>query len=67
MKTDERDAEMIFEHLRGHILAGNKLHGVRIPDPETRDDRELARGRVYGTDAKVKSMRCSPCAPCSQW
>ena len=45
-KTDERDAEGLLEILRGHILAGNELPSVWIPDPETRDDREIVRARL---------------------
>jgi len=45
-KTDERDAERLLEILRGHILAGNELPSVWIPDPETRDDREIVRARL---------------------
>jgi transposase len=45
-KTDEKDAELILELLRGHVLAGNRLPSVWIPDPQTRDDRELVRLRL---------------------
>ena len=45
-KTDERDAEGLLEILRGHYLAGNALPSVWIPDPETRDDREIVRARL---------------------
>lgn len=45
-KTDERDAEQILQVLRGHVLAGNELPAVWIPDPQTRDDRELVRARL---------------------
>ena len=45
-KTDRRDAGVILEVLRGHILAGNKLPDVWIPDPQTRDDREVVRSRL---------------------
>lgn len=50
MKTDERDAEMIFEHLRAHLLANNDLCDVWIPDHETRDDRELVRSRLNASE-----------------
>ena len=56
MKTDERDAEMIFEHLRGHFMANNELYAVWIPDPETRDDRELMRSRVDAA-GKLASLK----------
>jgi transposase len=45
-KNDERDADDIVEKLRGHVLAGNRLPKVWVPDPQTRDDRELIRARV---------------------
>lgn len=45
-KMDPRDAERLFEILRGYVLAGNKLPTVWVPDPRTRDDRELVRARL---------------------
>jgi transposase len=45
-KTDEKDAQQILELLRGHVLAGNPLPKIWIPDPQTRDDRQLVRMRV---------------------
>jgi transposase len=45
-KTDERDAQALLELLRGHVLAGNELPSVWIPDAATRDDRELVRARL---------------------
>jgi transposase len=45
-KTDEKDALRIFEALRGHLLAGNELPEVWVPDPTTRDDREPVRARL---------------------
>ena len=50
-KTDTRDTGAILEVLRGHILAGNTLPDVWIPDHRTRDDREVVRSRV---DAATK-------------
>jgi transposase len=57
-RNDERDALMILEHLRGHLLAGNELHAVWIPDAATRDDREVVRARIdaAGKAAKLKSQ-----------
>jgi transposase len=46
IKNDDRDAEWILETLRGHVLAGNALPEVWVPDAATRDDRELVRSRV---------------------
>jgi len=45
-KTDHRDAEALLHLLRGHVLAGNPLPSVWIPDLQTRDDRELVRARL---------------------
>lgn len=45
-KTDEADALRILEALRGHVLAGNRLPTVWIPDHQTRDDREVVRMRL---------------------
>jgi transposase len=45
-KTDEKDALDLLELLRGHVLAGNRLPTVWIPDGQTRDDRELVRMRL---------------------
>lgn len=45
-KNDDRDADDILEKLRGHVLAGNRLPTIWVPDPETRDDRELIRTRL---------------------
>ncbi len=45
-KTDERDALQLLELLRAHVLAGNRLPAVWIPDRQTRDDRELVRMRL---------------------
>jgi transposase len=45
-KSDDRDAEQILELLRGHVLAGNPLPTVWVPDRATRDDRELIRTRL---------------------
>jgi transposase len=45
-KNDDRDADDIVEKLRGHILAGNRLPTVWIPDQQTREDREPVRCRL---------------------
>src|SRR6056297_2014221 len=49
-KTDAKDAQMILEQLRGHVLAGNKLPVVWTPPQRLRDDRELVRARVDVAD-----------------
>jgi transposase len=45
-KTDDKDAQMILEELRAHVLAGRKLPDVWVPSPQTRSDRELVRWRL---------------------
>jgi transposase len=45
-KTDEKDAQMILDEVRAHVLAGRELPAVWIPDPQTRDDREPVRLRL---------------------
>ena len=45
-KTDEQDALQILELLKAHVLAGNPLPKIWIPDPQTRDDRQLVRMRL---------------------
>ena len=61
-KTDEADAEEILEIIRGHILAGNKMPKIWIPDHQTRNDRELVRMRltvgekITSTKAQVKCL-----------
>jgi transposase len=50
LKTDAKDAQMILEHIRGHVLAGNKLAVVWTPPQRLRDDRELVRARVDVAD-----------------
>jgi transposase len=61
-KTDEKDAQRLLELLRGHVLAGNELPTVWVPDPQTRDDREVVRARLDATEkltrlkAQAKSL-----------
>jgi transposase len=45
-KTDDKDAQMLLDELRAHVLAGRKLPAVWIPDSQTRDDREVVRMRL---------------------
>jgi len=44
-KTDEKDALRMLEILRGHLLAGNTLPDVWVPDHQTRQDRAIIRQR----------------------
>lgn len=53
-KNDDRDADDIVEKLRGHALAGNRLPRVWVPDRQTRDDRELIRGRLELTEKQTQ-------------
>lgn len=45
-KNDEWDADLLLATLRGHVLAGNELPSVWIPDAATRVDRETVRARL---------------------
>jgi transposase len=56
-KTDERDAQLIFEMLRAHLLAGNELPTVWVPDRQTRDDREVTRARI-DVGQKLTRVKC---------
>lgn len=61
-KTDAKDARRLLDLLRAHILAGNALPAVWVPDLQTRDDREVVRARLDATEkltglkAQVKSL-----------
>ena len=52
-KTDEKDADRILEILRGHVLAGNELPAVWVPDMQTREDREIVRARLDLSDKRI--------------
>lgn len=45
-KTDDKDALMILDEVRAHVLAGRALPDVWVPDHQTRDDREPVRLRL---------------------
>jgi transposase len=45
-KTDDKDAEMLLDEVRGYVLAGRELPQVWVPDLKTRDDREAVRMRL---------------------
>jgi transposase len=70
-KTDAQDAQRLLELLRAHVLAGNDLPAVWIPDQQTRDDRELVRARLDAAEkvtalkTQVRSLlkRCSLTRP----
>jgi transposase len=54
LKTDSKDAQMLLEHLRGHVLAGNPLPTVWTPPHRLRDDRELVRARIDLADTSTR-------------
>lgn len=45
-KTDVKDAKDQLNALRAHVLAGDDLPEVWVPDPQTRADRSLVRLRL---------------------
>ena len=53
-KNDDRDADDVLEKLRGHVLAGNRLPTVWIPEAETRDDREVLRTRLALSESQTQ-------------
>src|SRR5262245_6347268 len=53
-KNDDSDADDVLEKLRGHVLAGNRLPTVWVPDVQTRDDRELIRTRLDLTEKQTE-------------
>lgn len=53
-KTDAKDAQMLLEQLRGHVLAGNPLPVVWTPPQRLRDDRELVRRRIDAADDSTR-------------
>ncbi len=55
-KSDDRDAEQLLQLVRAHVLAGNDLPAVWVPDAQTRDDRELIRMRL-DTAAKLTRIK----------
>ena len=55
-KNDEKDAQRVLDEIRAHVLAGKTLSSVWVPDPQTRDDREIVRGRLDAAD-KVSAVR----------
>jgi transposase len=61
-KCDERDAEAVLRVLRSGVLLGERLPAVRVPDPVTRDDRELTRAReavakkIGGVKTEVRTL-----------
>ena len=44
-KTDKKDCTYIYETMRAHVLAGNRLPAVWVPNKQLREDREIVRAR----------------------
>jgi transposase len=55
-KTDKKDASYIYETLRGHVLAGNRLNNIWVPDKEFREDRDLVR-TWFDISEKISSVK----------
>jgi len=55
-KNDEKDAQHILEILKGHLLAGNALPDIWIPDHETRQDRAIVRHR-FSLSEQLSSVK----------
>jgi transposase len=55
-KTDERDAQFILDILKSHVLAGVPMPSVWVPDPQTRDDREVVRRRLAVAEDGAATM-----------
>ena len=56
-KTDERDAQRVFEIVRAYALAGNELTAHLDTENQTRDDREVVRGRLDEAQ-KLTGLKC---------
>ena len=57
-KNDGHDAQGLLDILRAHVLGGNELPAVWVPDLQTRDDREIVRARLDVSEkaASVKAQ-----------
>ena len=55
-KTDKKDAYYLYEKVRGHVLAGNDLHDIWIPDKELREDRDLVR-TLFDLGKKITQVK----------
>jgi transposase len=53
-KTDDKDAEMLLNEVRAHVLAGRELPSVWVPNPQTRDDREVVRLRLELAEQRTR-------------
>ena len=55
-KTDERDAQLLLDILKSHVLAGVEMPSVWVPDALTRNDRELVRRRLAVAEDSSATM-----------
>lgn len=61
-KTDKKDASYIYETVRGHVLAGNRLKDIWVPDKELREDRDVVRTRfdiakkITGVKVQIQTL-----------
>ncbi len=55
-KTDKKDASYIYETIRGHVLADNKLHDIWVPDREMREDRDVVR-TLFDLGKKITQVK----------
>jgi transposase len=53
-KTDDKDAEMLLDEVRGFVMARRSLPSVWVPDPQTRCDRELVRRRLEQGEQRTR-------------
>ena len=53
-KNDDKDATLLLEEVRAHVLAGRALPTVWIPDLGTRDDREVIRLRLEAAAQRTR-------------
>jgi transposase len=61
-KTDEKDAQAALDALRSYLFGGKALPVIWVPDPQTREDRELVRARqdlgqkITGVETQIRSL-----------
>jgi len=61
-KSDGRDAARLLEILSAHVVAGNRIPDIWVPDKQTRSDRDLLRLRqdlghaVAAIKSRIKSL-----------
>jgi hypothetical protein len=56
LKDDEKDSQLLYELLRGHVLGGNALPAVYVPPVALREDREVVRAWM-SLGAKVQTTK----------